>query len=96
LPRWHGWSGEKLSRTPADAQPADDARVRALAEARQRACATDLELRQHLHELWRQASAEAHADHNGVVNQITGLVGGNVVQTRDIKGGLSFGGPARG
>jgi hypothetical protein len=39
-----------------------------------------------LRHTWQQVNA----DRGGVANQITGNVTGNVVQARDIKGGISF------
>ena len=39
-----------------------------------------------LRHTWQQVSATR----GGVVNQITGNISGNVVQARDIKGGISF------
>jgi hypothetical protein len=95
---------DKLSRTPAhagalaeaDAQPEDEGRVRVLAGALERACAADTEFQQRVRDLWDRASLELHADHGGVVNQITGAVGGHVVRARDIQGGINFGGAGRG
>lgn len=94
--RLSGSAAGREALAEADAHPEDEARVHALARALEQACAADPEFHRRLRELCDQAGTELHADHGGVVNQITGSVGGNVVQARDIQGGISFGGPARG
>ncbi|MET8997385.1 hypothetical protein [Amycolatopsis sp. NPDC004169] len=43
-----------------------------------------------LHEEWERAQAVNKAEANGTVNSVTGYVSGNVVQAREIQGGVSF------
>lgn len=40
---------------------------------------------------WNSTRLDQHATGDAVVNNVTGTVGGNLVQARDIQGGISFG-----
>ncbi len=62
-----------------------------LGAALERAAADDPEFADQLRRLWDQAKTELHADHGGVVNEVSGTVSGHVVQARDVTGGISFG-----
>ncbi|GGM33964.1 hypothetical protein GCM10012275_01710 [Longimycelium tulufanense] len=41
--------------------------------------------------LWEQARTELHARTGGVMNHVSGSVGGNIVQAGKIEGGITFG-----
>lgn len=43
-----------------------------------------------LRAIWGHVLTQQRADNGGVVNGITGTVTGNVLQARDIEGGVSF------
>ncbi|OLF13530.1 hypothetical protein [Actinophytocola xanthii] len=73
----------------AGAQP-DSAEVVALGEVLATAEAADPEFGIELRARWHAASVEQRADRGGVTNQVSGSVRGNVVQARDIQGGISF------
>jgi hypothetical protein len=84
----------------ARAQPDDDEKIDALGTALDKAARADPGFAQQLHSLWGQAQwgqaqTELIADHGGVVNTVSGSVGGHVVQARDITGGVSLGETAR-
>jgi hypothetical protein len=67
----------------------ESAEVRALAAELERAEADDPQFAAALRQEWRSVSVQ-QADHGAVNNQISGTVTGNVVQARDIQGGISF------
>jgi hypothetical protein len=71
----------------ADEEPGSAA-VQALAERLAQVEAVEPEFAEQLRSAWTQV--DQHADHGGVVNQITGNVTGKVVQARDISGGVSL------
>ncbi|MER7279633.1 hypothetical protein ABT369_34840 [Dactylosporangium sp. NPDC000244] len=48
-----------------------------------------------LRNLWRELSPHLIAGHGGVTNSVYGIVEGNVVQARDVHGGITFGGADR-
>ena len=77
----------------AEARPADETRIRALAAALQNAADADPEFAVQLRALWAQATTELTADRDGVINQFSGTAEGPVIQARDISGGISFGNP---
>lgn len=68
----------------------DSAQIRALSEELDRAERADPEFAADLRAVWGQVSAQQRADGDGVTNQVSGTVSGNVVQARDIDGGVSF------
>jgi hypothetical protein len=59
------------------------------------AVAEDPEFDAELRDLWRALSPHLDASHGGVVNSVSGTVEGNLVQARDVHGGISFGTPGR-
>ena len=69
----------------------DSEEVMTLAEELHRAELADPKFGDDLRRLWGSISAEYRADHGSVVNQVTGNVGGTVIQSRDVHGGISFG-----
>jgi len=76
------------SAVAAGPQSAD---VAGLAELLAAAEDADHEFASSLRAEWARVSVEQRVAHGGVHNQVTGIVTGNVVQARDIHGGVSFG-----
>ena len=68
----------------------DSEQVRVLSEELDRAERADPEFAADLRAVWGQVSAQQRADGDGVTNQVSGTVSGNVLQARDIDGGVSF------
>lgn len=64
--------------------------VHVLSEELARAESSDPQFAADLRAVWGYVSTRQRADNGGVVNGITGTVGGNVLQARDIGGGVSF------
>jgi len=71
----------------------DEAAIAALALALERLAAADAGFGNRVRELWPRVVTELSADEGGVVNSVTGSVGGNLLQARDLRveGGLHFG-----
>ncbi|ASO21494.1 hypothetical protein AHOG_19360 [Actinoalloteichus hoggarensis] len=78
--------------TAAAEDPQDEQLVERLAEAIDRAANEDPAFAHRVRTLWESARTEGTATDGGVVNQVSGHVHGNVVQARDIQGGITFGG----
>ena len=70
-------------------------RIEILREALAQAVADDPAFEAELREPWQALSTHLNASEGGVINSVSGTVEGNVVQARDIHGGISFGGPGR-
>jgi hypothetical protein len=90
------FAGDPTAQTALDAasaEPTDTEKIEALTDELARAERADPEFGQQLRRLWEQAAMEVRAESGGVVNQISGSVGGHAVQARDIAGGVSFGQP---
>jgi hypothetical protein len=68
----------------------DSAEVRALSDELANAARSDPGFALELRALWQKVSVEQHADRGAVTNQVTGNISGNVVQARDIHGGVTF------
>jgi hypothetical protein len=87
--------GDEASRevlVHAESEPASDIRRRALAEELARVTANDPLFAQELTGLWARLDADPAVIAPGsVFNTVSGNVDGNVVQARDIQGGVSFG-----
>lgn len=81
--------------TAAQAEPDSNERVETLSAALSKAAQDDPEFATRMFSLWDRAAGELRADRGGVVNQVSGQVSGQVVQARDITGGVSFGSPPR-
>ncbi|MGH3909081.1 MAG: hypothetical protein ACRDTE_33625 [Pseudonocardiaceae bacterium] len=64
--------------------------VQALSAELDRAERADPEFASDLRAVWGQVSVQQRADSDGVANQVSGTVSGNVIQARDIDGGVSF------
>jgi flavin-binding protein dodecin len=79
--------------TAAQQHPDDQTRISNLEQALERQAKRDPAFAEQLRSLWEQADTELHIDieHGGTVNQISGTVNGQVIQARDIQGGITFG-----
>lgn len=75
----------------AEADPPDEARIQSLRDELAQAAADDPEFDRELRRLWRDVSSHSTANTGGVINTVSGSVAGNVVQARDVHGGISFG-----
>jgi hypothetical protein len=75
------------------AQAGDEAAIAALGVVLERLASVDADFGVRVRELWPQVAMELSAADNGVVNSVTGSVGGNLLQARDlhVEGGLHFG-----
>ncbi|MET0134428.1 MAG: hypothetical protein ABW215_12640 [Kibdelosporangium sp.] len=74
----------------AEGTAEDSQEVRDLSVAIERAETADPIFAEQLRTLWHQTENDQHADHGGVANHVSGTVQGNVVQARDISGGIKF------
>ena len=74
----------------AEGSPPDSPEVHVLSEELARAESSDPQFAADLRAIWGRVSTQQRADNSGVVNGITGTVSGNVLQARDIEGGVSF------
>jgi hypothetical protein len=74
----------------AECSPPDSPEVHALSEELARAESSDPQFAADLRAMWGHVLTQQRADNGGVVNGITGTVSGNVLQARDIEGGVSF------
>jgi hypothetical protein len=74
----------------AEGAAQDSPEVRELAETLEAKQAADPEFGEQVRAEWERAAVGQHAETGGVTNQISGHVGGNVVQARDIEGGITF------
>jgi hypothetical protein len=75
----------------AEAGPTDEAHIQSMRDELAQAAADDPEFDRELRRLWRDVSAHRATNAGGVINSLSGSVGGNVVQARDVHGGISFG-----
>ncbi|MGW3994186.1 hypothetical protein [Amycolatopsis sp. NPDC004772] len=73
----------------AEGAAEDSPQVRELAETLAAKQAADPAFGEQLRAEWERAAGQ-HAESGGVANRISGSVGGNVVQARDIGGDISF------
>lgn len=89
--RFQGRGSAQVALAEAEADPTDDTRIQSLREELAQATADDPAFDHELRRLWRDLSPQPAASADGVVNNLTGSVGGNVVQARDVHGGISFG-----
>jgi hypothetical protein len=90
--RFQGSGSAQAALTEAEADPADSTRLESLREELAQAAADDPAFDHQLRRLWQDLALHLEASAGGVVNNLSGPVGGNVVQARDIQGGISFGG----
>ncbi|WP_228709497.1 hypothetical protein [Amycolatopsis keratiniphila] len=74
----------------AEGAAADSKEVGELAAALEEKQGADPAFGERLREEWDRVTVEQNAGSGGVANQVSGQVGGNVVQARDIQGGISF------
>ncbi|MGV9359109.1 MULTISPECIES: hypothetical protein [unclassified Amycolatopsis] len=75
--------------TAAEGAAQDSPQVRELAETLEAKQAADPAFGEQLRAEWERAAGQ-QAESGGVANRISGSVGGNVVQARDIGGDISF------
>ena len=83
----------KHALTAAQQQPGNQTRINNLKEALELQAQRDPAFAEHLRSLRTQAHTEPHSSQGETVNQISGVVHGQVVQARDIHGGLIVGHP---
>lgn len=89
---------ERFRRTPSDQEilesavgaPRDHTTVLQLAEALERHMRNDPTFARNVRALWMEIQTEAGV-RDQVTNVVSGQVHGNVVQARDVQGGISFG-----
>ena len=72
-----------------------DARIGILRRALAQAIADDPGFEAELRDLWQELSPHLGAGTGNTINNVSGAVSGNVVQARDVHGGISFGAPGR-
>ena len=89
--RFQGHASAQAILTEAEADPADEARIQALQEELAQTTADDPAFDHELRRLWHDLGPYLATNADGVVNSLSGSVGGNVVQARDVHGGISFG-----
>ena len=83
--------GRKLdTRSPAQPELSDEARVAALRVALAEEFARDPAFAAEVRRLWTDVEAHRVVGDGNVTNEISGSVGGNAVQARDVQGGISF------
>lgn len=74
----------------AEGAAQDSPQVRDLAETLEAKQASDPAFGEQLRAEWERSSVGQQAESGGVTNQVSGSVGGNVVQARDIDGDITF------
>jgi hypothetical protein len=72
-----------------------DARIEILRRVLAQAIADDPGFEAELRDRWRELSPHLEVSAGNTVNTVSGAVSGNVVQARDVHGGISFGTPGR-
>jgi hypothetical protein len=74
-------------------RPSDPGTAQALAQALEQAVSADPAFGARLREIWPKAQAELSASDGGIVNTVSGTVGGHLIQARDLRveGGLQIG-----
>jgi len=73
----------------------ENERIAVLRQALARAIADDSGFEAELRDRWSALSPHLNASAGDVINSVSGTVLGNVVQARDVHGGISFGAPGR-
>jgi hypothetical protein len=79
----------------AAADPANDIKMGVLRQELAAAANEDRAFDANLRDIWRDVLSHLDASDGGMVNIISGTVHGNVVQARDVHGGITFGIPGR-
>lgn len=77
----------------ADSPP--DARIEILRQALAQAVVEDPGFEAELRDRWRALAPHLNASGGDMINSVSGTVQGNVVQARDVHGGISLGAPGR-
>jgi hypothetical protein len=89
------FEGRASALTEGGPDSTKDARIESLRQALAQAIADDPAFEMELRDRWRALSPYLNASDGGVINSVSGTVKGNLVQARDINGGISFGAPGR-
>jgi hypothetical protein len=92
---FHGRASAQAALADAEADPADETRIGSLQQELANAAAEDAVFETDLQAVWRDLSPHLTAGYGGVANNVSGTIEGNVVQARDVHGGISFGTPDR-
>jgi hypothetical protein len=93
--RFAGHPSSEQALELAQQDPTSAVRVEALVNALMQAQATNPDFEAELRHAWLELRAHLNADQDAVVNSVSGTIGGNVVQARDVTGGISFGDTGR-
>jgi hypothetical protein len=89
--RFEGRASAQAALAEAGTDSTKDARIEILRQELAQAIADDPDFEAELRERWRALSPHLNAGGNSVINSVSGTVEGNVVQARDVTGGISFG-----
>jgi hypothetical protein len=89
--RFQGRESARAALAAAETESPDDTRIQSLRDELAQAIADDPVFGEELRRHWAGLAPHLTADSGGVVNNLSGSVGGNVVQARDVQGGISFG-----
>jgi hypothetical protein len=92
---FQGRASAQAALAGAEADPADETRIEELQRALTQATAEDPAFETDLRGLWGELAPHLTASDGAVANNVSGTVEGNVVQARDVHGGISFGTPRR-
>jgi hypothetical protein len=88
-----GDSSASTALQAAELDPSNEARLQELRVALEAAMSADPVFAAEMRRLWRGVQEERAGDRDGVVNSFSGTARGNVLQARDVHGGISFGAP---
>ena len=89
--RFAGRASAQAALAERESDSAADARIEILRQALAQVVAESPGFESELRERWLALSPHLSAGDGGVVNSVSGTVEGNVVQARDVQGGISFG-----
>lgn len=92
---FQGRASAQAALTDAETDPADETRIEELQRALAQTAAEDPAFETDLRGAWRELAPHLTASDSAVANNVSGTVEGNVVQARDVHGGISFGMPRR-
>ena len=90
--RFSGRPAAREALAAAEADPTDATRLDALRDALRQLATEDQQFEVEIRGVWKDLELRQLATGEAVVNSVSGTVAGNVVQARDIHGGISFGG----
>jgi hypothetical protein len=92
---FQGRASAQAALTGAEADPADETRIEELQQELAQTAAEDPAFETDLRGAWRELAPHLTASDSAVANNVSGTVEGNVVQARDVHGGISFSTPRR-